>query len=101
MFYIALDKANWSQLKMGKIIYLYKSVNIIIYIYIYIYIDFSLKSENYHAGKLNKTHLWIYVLHNLQGKFSGTQVFISALKSSSYSIVLYTFGIRFHNLGQS
>ena len=36
MFYIALDKANWSQLKMGKIIYLYKSVNIIIYIYIYI-----------------------------------------------------------------
>ena len=31
MFYIALDKANWSQPKMEKS-YRYKSVNIILYI---------------------------------------------------------------------
>ena len=45
------------------------------YIYIYIYIDFLLKSKNCHAGNLNK------------------------IKSASNSIVLYSFGIRFHNLG--
>ena len=93
MFCIALDKANWSQPKIEKTMYLFKSVNIVyIYIYIYIFIDFLLKSENYHGGKLNKTHLVNYVLHHLQGKFSGTQVFIFTLKSSRDSIVLYWFG---------
>ena len=52
MYYIALDKANWSQPKI-EIIYLYKNLNIIFFLYI----DFLLKSENYHGGKLNKTHL--------------------------------------------
>ena len=70
-------------------IHLYKSVNII-----FLYADFSLKSENYHAGNLNKTYL---VLHNLQGQFSGTQVFNSALKCAIDSIALYAFGTRSHN----
>ena len=41
----------------------------------------------------------IYVLHDLQGQFSGTQALIFALKSASDSIVLYSFGARFHNFG--
>lgn len=40
----------------------------------------------------------MYVLHNLQGQFSGTQGFIFALKSASHSTVLYSFGTGFHNL---
>ena len=35
----------------------------------------------------------------MQGQFSGTKVFISALKSASGVILLSSFGTRFHNLG--
>ena len=34
----------------------------------------------------------LYILHNLQGQFSETEVFIFALKPASDSIVLYLFG---------
>ena len=62
--------------------------------YYFLYINILLKSENYHADLFGG-----YVLHNLQGQFSGTQVFIFVLKSAGESIVLYSFGTRFHNLG--
>ena len=53
MFYIALNKRSLlKSTKNGKIVYLYKSVNITV-----LYIDFLLKSDNYHVVNLNKTYL--------------------------------------------
>ena len=80
--------------KNGKIIYLYKSVNII-----FLYINFLLKFENYHAGNLNKTYLVnIYFAYPARTVLRDPS-FCFVLKSASDSLVLYSFGTRFHNLG--
>ena len=60
--------------KKGKIIYLYKSVDI----YFLLHLRFYQNFKTYHAGKLNKTDL-VNIRFAHQGLFPETQVFIFTL----------------------
>ena len=101
IFCVALDRKSQPKNNKKKWEWPYINNKNNIYVYTFFYFDHTFIENPRIFRRRNeiKPLWWVYVFHNLQRQFSGSQVFIFILKSTSNMIGLDSFATRLHNLG--